>query len=204
MPIRLNRRHRVALFATLGIAGLMGVFGATFTQTVGIFMFGLAFAWAFGSDSRVVHRLFVVAGVVFGLGLSIVGPWHNYNVEVRAYKVEVERFKNRIPELARRYPINATDLEDAPGHSDDLVPKSKDTPNSSRADSRPTKGRRGHFCGTRFKIVSASQNAGRVRPLLQRFNERGRNTQSGLWIRQNQTTMGRGTGRGLAAFVGTA
>lgn len=136
MPTRLNRRHQFALFTVLGIAGIAAVSGATLTQTAGILLLGLAFAWAFGSDSRGVHWSFVVVGIVLVLGVSILIPWCTSKLEARHYGGKVARFENKMPELARRYPLSVTDLENAEGHSNSLFPKSKEESDLSNGHSR--------------------------------------------------------------------
>src|ERR1039457_6078400 len=64
VPLKLNRRQKVALFLTLVLAGIAALSGAEMMEVVGIFLFGFAFAWAFGSDSRVFHWLFLSIGIV--------------------------------------------------------------------------------------------------------------------------------------------
>ena len=61
----LNRRHKVALCATLICVGLILILShADFRQTMGILFLGLAFGWALGSNYRAVHWVFVVLGVL--------------------------------------------------------------------------------------------------------------------------------------------
>jgi hypothetical protein len=61
---RLNQRHKAALFLTLLAAGASLVLNMAAKQTTGVVLLGLAFAWAFGSNSRAVHVLFIAAGVL--------------------------------------------------------------------------------------------------------------------------------------------
>lgn len=63
LAVRLNRRNKTALFLTLLAAGTSLMWGAGTKQTIGIVLLGVAFAWAFGSESRAVHWLFVVLGM---------------------------------------------------------------------------------------------------------------------------------------------
>lgn len=102
-PVELNRRHKAALFLTLVAAGVSLVLGADAKQTAGVALLGVAFAWAFGSNSRFVHLLFAV----FGLAL-LAGPlafhWYSYRISTNKYQEQVAEFERKIPELASRYP----------------------------------------------------------------------------------------------------
>jgi hypothetical protein len=63
-PIASNRRRSSVLFLTILVAGASLLFpkvGAK--QTVGIMFLGMVFAWAFGSNRRIVHWLFVISGL---------------------------------------------------------------------------------------------------------------------------------------------
>jgi hypothetical protein len=61
----LNRRHKAALFATLVCVALLLVLSHTGIRLiVGIALLGMALSWALGSNSRPVHWLFVVVGLV--------------------------------------------------------------------------------------------------------------------------------------------
>jgi len=68
LPLNLNRRHKVTLFLTVLLAGIAALNSAKMMQVVGILLLGLALAWAFGSDSRVVHWLFLCVGVFLACG----------------------------------------------------------------------------------------------------------------------------------------
>jgi len=59
LPLNLNRSHKVTLFLTVVLAGFAALNAAKMMEVVGILLLGLALAWAFGSDSRVVHWLFL-------------------------------------------------------------------------------------------------------------------------------------------------
>jgi hypothetical protein len=60
----LNRRHKTALCATLVCVGLILLLGGGVRAAVGIGLLGIAFSWAFGSNYRLVHWLFVVFGLL--------------------------------------------------------------------------------------------------------------------------------------------
>jgi hypothetical protein len=68
LPLNLNRRHKVTLFLTVLLAGIAALNRAKMVEVVGIFLLGFALAWAFGSDSRVVHWLFLSMGVLLACG----------------------------------------------------------------------------------------------------------------------------------------
>lgn len=111
---RLNRRHKVALFLTLVAAGVMLVLGASAKQTAGAVLLGLAFAWAFGSNSRIVHWLFV------GLGSALLlGPvgFDRYSLHQagKDYADEIAAFEHRIPELAKEYPYKKVAIDPQTG-----------------------------------------------------------------------------------------
>lgn len=83
MTLMLNLRHKLALCATLVCVGLIVLLGAGTRAAIGIGILGVAFSWAFGSNYRLVHWLFVVFGfllLVPGIldGLS----WPRYKPEV--------------------------------------------------------------------------------------------------------------------------
>lgn len=71
----LNRRHRAGLCATLICVGLLVLLGGGTRLTAGIGLLGIAFSWALGSNSRFVHWLFVV----FGLLLPIQPAWVGFS-----------------------------------------------------------------------------------------------------------------------------
>lgn len=87
---RPNRRHKTGLFATLVCVGLIVLFGGGIRSVVGIGLLGIAFSWAFGSNSRLVHRLFVA----FGLLLLIPPAWDG--LSWRHQKPEAIRTQNEI------------------------------------------------------------------------------------------------------------
>jgi hypothetical protein len=60
----LNRRNKTALCGTLICVGLIVLLGGGVRAAVGIALLGIAFSWAFASDYRLVHWLFVVFGVL--------------------------------------------------------------------------------------------------------------------------------------------
>jgi hypothetical protein len=74
-PPSLNRRHKAALFLALIPVGVGLLLGAGAKQSLGMALLGMAFAWAFGSDSRPVHWLFVVAGTVLAFA-PLALQWH--------------------------------------------------------------------------------------------------------------------------------
>jgi hypothetical protein len=53
---------------TLIAVGVGLLLGAGAKQSLAMTLLGMAFAWAFGSDSRPVHGLFIVAGTVLAFG----------------------------------------------------------------------------------------------------------------------------------------
>lgn len=61
--VNLNLRHKLALCATLVCVGLIVLLGGGTRAAVGIGILGIAFSWAFGSNHRLVHWLFVIFGV---------------------------------------------------------------------------------------------------------------------------------------------
>jgi len=106
-PVELNRRHKAALFLTLVAAGVNLVLGAGAKQTAGVALLGVAFAWAFGSKSRIVHWLFVVSG-----SAVLVAPasfdWYTDRHTTKFYESQVAAFERRIPELAKQHPHKRT------------------------------------------------------------------------------------------------
>jgi hypothetical protein len=104
LPLNLNRRHKVALFFTLALAGIAALNGAKMMQVVGILLLGLALAWAFGSDSRVVHWLFLSLGLLLTC-LTVGGAWYIRQSDTNLYAQKVAAFEQRIPELAKKYPL---------------------------------------------------------------------------------------------------
>ncbi len=73
---KLNRRHKAALCATLICVGLILLLGGGappavgIRPAVGIMFLGMAFSWALGSNSRLVHWLFVVFGLLLLLSVA--------------------------------------------------------------------------------------------------------------------------------------
>lgn len=104
LPLRLNRRHKVALFLILVFAGIAALSGAKMMEVVGIFLLGLAFGWAVGSDSRVFHWLFLSIGIVIACA-PICFSWYDHRRETNLYAWKVADFEQRIPELAKEYPL---------------------------------------------------------------------------------------------------
>jgi len=103
--LNLNRRHKVALFLTVLLAGIAALNGAKMMQVVGILLLGLALAWAFGSDSREVHRLFVALGALLACGTAGLG-WLIHQSDTNLYARKLAAFEQRIPELAKEYPLH--------------------------------------------------------------------------------------------------
>ena len=64
MAAMFNRRNKTALCSTLICVGLIVLFGGGVRAAVGIALLGIAFSWAFGSNSRLIHWLFVVFGLL--------------------------------------------------------------------------------------------------------------------------------------------
>ena len=106
-PVELNRRHKAVLFLTLVAAGVSLVLGAVAKQTAGVALLGLAFAWAFGSNSRIVHWLFVASGSAL-LVAPIGFDWYTDRHTAKLYESRVAAFERRIPELAKQYPHKKT------------------------------------------------------------------------------------------------
>jgi hypothetical protein len=106
-PMELNRRHKVALFLTLVDAGVNLVLGGSTKQTAGVALLGVAFAWAFGSNSRIVHWLFVVLGSAL-LVAPIGFDWSTDRHTIKFYESQVAAFERRIPELAKQHPHKKT------------------------------------------------------------------------------------------------
>ena len=125
---KLNKRHKVAFCLTLLAAGTSLLFGIAAKQTVGIVLLGVAFAWALGSDSLLVHSLFIVAGLSLATG-PVLWDWQKYRAEAKSYHASVAYFESRIPELATQYPepvgLGPVGGEDAVIVSKDFVPKFK-------------------------------------------------------------------------------
>lgn len=85
----LNRRHKAVLFLTLLSMGLaLSLFRATLAQTLGVGLIGIALAWAIGSDSRVMHSLWVLLGVGFLL-LAGANGWEDYEKERDTYHTQL-------------------------------------------------------------------------------------------------------------------
>jgi hypothetical protein len=105
LPLNLNRRHKVTLFLTVLLAGIAALNGAKMMQVVGILLLGLALAWAFGSDSRVVHWLFLSVGVFLACG-TVGLAWLIHQRDTNIYAQKVAAFEQRIPELAKEYPLH--------------------------------------------------------------------------------------------------
>jgi hypothetical protein len=110
LALKLNRRHKAALFVTLVAAGTGLVLGASMKIGLGIILLGVAFAWAFGSDSRSVHRLFLACGLLIVIG-SLVYDCHAHREQARAYQDQVAEFEREIPEIAERDPLLPYDVE---------------------------------------------------------------------------------------------
>jgi hypothetical protein len=104
LALRLNRRHKAALFVTLVAAGTGLVSGDTIKTTLGVVLLGMAFAWAFGSDSRVVHRLFLACGLLIVIG-TLMYVWHFHREKARLYRDQVTEFERRIPDFAKSYSL---------------------------------------------------------------------------------------------------
>jgi hypothetical protein len=110
IAIRLNRRHKAALFANLIAAGASLVSGANLKTGLGIILLGVAFTWAIGSDSRLVHSLLLACGLLIVIG-SLLYDWHAHREQARAYQDNVAEFERSIPDLSTRYPLLPYDVE---------------------------------------------------------------------------------------------
>jgi hypothetical protein len=104
LALKLNRRHKAALFVTLVAAGASLVSGDAMKIGLGIVLLGVAFAWAFGSDSRVEHFLFLVCGLLIVIA-TLIHDWREHLVQSRRYRDEVTEFESRVPNFAKSYPL---------------------------------------------------------------------------------------------------
>lgn len=102
LPLNLNRRHKVTLFLTVLLAGIAALNSAKMMQVVGILLLGSALAWAFGSDSRVVHWLFLSCGLLLTSG-TVGLAWLVHQRDTNLYAQKVAAFEQRIPELAQEH-----------------------------------------------------------------------------------------------------
>jgi hypothetical protein len=105
LALRLNRRHKAALFVILVAAGASLVSGDAMKIGLGIILLGVAFAWAFGSDSRVVHSLFLACGLLIVIG-TLMYDWHVHREKARLYRDQVAEFERKIPDFAKSYPVS--------------------------------------------------------------------------------------------------
>jgi hypothetical protein len=105
LPLNLNRRHKVTLFLTVVLAGIAALSGGKMMEVVGILLLGLALAWALGSDSRVVHWLFLSLGALLACG-TVGLAWLIHQSDTNLYAKKVADFEQRIPELAKEYPLH--------------------------------------------------------------------------------------------------
>src|ERR1035437_8926294 len=105
VPLNLNRRHKVTLFLTVVLAGIAALNGAKMMEVVGILLLGLALTWAFGSDSRVVHWLFLSLGALLACG-TVGLAWLIHQSDTNLYAGQVAAFEQRISELAKEYPLH--------------------------------------------------------------------------------------------------
>jgi hypothetical protein len=74
----------------------------------------VASAWAFGSNSRIVHWLVVASGsalLVAPVGFN----WYTNRHTARFYESQVAAFERRIPELAKQHPHKKTAIEPKTG-----------------------------------------------------------------------------------------
>jgi hypothetical protein len=84
----LNRRHKAILFVTLLAVGVCFTVGAGVQMGVGIALLGVAFGWAFGSNNRVVHVLFLCAGMLFVV-VPVIRDWHSHRRQANLYQKHV-------------------------------------------------------------------------------------------------------------------
>jgi len=100
---KLNRRHKAVIFLTVLAVGVCLILGKGLRVASGVALLGLAIGWLFGSNSKVVHALFVMAGL-----LCLIGPpafdRQDHRSQARLYQKRVAEFERRIPEFARDYP----------------------------------------------------------------------------------------------------
>ena len=105
LPLNLNRRHKVTLFLSVVLAGIAALNSAKMMEVAGILLLGLALAWAFGSDSRIVHWLFLTVGALLTC-LTVGGAAYLYQSDANLYAQKVAAFEQRMPELAKKHPLH--------------------------------------------------------------------------------------------------
>lgn len=103
----LNRRHRVALFLTLVAAGTSLVLEFGPLRFAGVVLIGIAFAWAFGSDNRLVHGAFLFCGLSLVI-CPMAYLWIDCHWQATRYSRRLEQFERKLPELAKLYPLPKT------------------------------------------------------------------------------------------------
>ncbi len=81
---QLNRRHKAALWLALGLCGLGLLTGSGIKEGIGVLLLGVVFAWALGSNSRLVHSAFIAAGLTIMAWAGV--AWHRHSVELAAYQ----------------------------------------------------------------------------------------------------------------------
>jgi len=83
---------------------------------MGIALLGIAFALAFGSNSRLVHWTFAILGLA-----SMLAPpcyeWYDRSGAIRGYETRVAAFEREIPELAKQFPYKKTARDEQTGAS---------------------------------------------------------------------------------------
>lgn len=125
--IKLNRRHKAALFLTLIAVGAGLLLGIDAKQIFGIILLGAAFAWALGTDSRLVHWLFVATGLtvmLFPFGLEC---HERYKANAR-YKSDIAAWKAaKITDLVPIEPKKDSISPPPPGFIPETAPGQKFT-----------------------------------------------------------------------------
>lgn len=123
----LNRRHKAVLFLTLLAAGFSLLQQPYIRVTFGIAMLGLALAWAIGSNSRVVHVLFLLLGLPIAVG-PVLSDWYEHRKRIAEFRRTVEALGIQIPRMPKfnpqsKEPIDVTSfaeldhLMDASGYT---------------------------------------------------------------------------------------
>jgi hypothetical protein len=84
---KLNRRLSAVLFITLLGVGAALIADEGIKTAVGLALVGVALAWAIGCNSRVVHWMFVLIGLV-GLAVPVGVRWHRHRDAVKRHEDE--------------------------------------------------------------------------------------------------------------------
>lgn len=100
----LNRRHKVALFFTLAATGVSLIAGVGLRVSFGVVLIGVALAWAFGTDNRVLHALYLAIGLSVA-AVPLILEWDEHHAQRVAFLKKVAEFQRAIPQFAKDYPV---------------------------------------------------------------------------------------------------